>query len=47
MNLPVPADAVKSALRQAWSAGTALEVLPDYQRLIAEKYSRDDWNLKF
>jgi lipoate---protein ligase len=47
MNLPVPVDAVKNALCQAWSAGTALEVLPDYQRLMAEKYSRDDWNLKF
>jgi lipoate-protein ligase A len=47
MNLPVPAAAVKSALRQAWSADTTLEVPPDCQRLIAEKYSRDDWNLKF
>ncbi len=46
MNLPVPADSVKQTLRQAWSAGTALEVLPDYQRLVAEKYSRDDWNLR-
>ena len=47
MNLPVTADAVKSALRKAWSAGTTLEGVPDYQRLVAEKYSRDDWNLKF
>ena len=46
MNLPLSADNVKNALRQAWSAETALEVLPDYQRLITEKYSRDDWNLK-
>jgi lipoate---protein ligase len=45
-NLPASADSVKSALRQAWSAGTKLEVFPDYQRLIAEKYSRDDWNFK-
>jgi lipoate-protein ligase A len=47
MNLPVTADIVKSALRQAWSAGSALEILPDYQRLVAEKYSCDDWNLRF
>jgi lipoate-protein ligase A len=47
INLPAPADAVKDALRQTWSAGTALDVVPDYQRLVAEKYSRDDWNLKF
>jgi lipoate-protein ligase A len=47
MNLPASAGAVKNALRQTWSAGTALEVVPDCQRLIAEKYSRDDWNLKF
>lgn len=47
MNLPAPADAVKNALCQAWSAGTTLEVLPDYQRLVAEKYSQDEWNLRF
>lgn len=47
MNLPVPPHAVKTALRQAWSADSTLEALPDYQRLITEKYSRDDWNLKF
>jgi len=46
MNLPVTADIVKKALRRAWSAETTLEALPDYQRLVAEKYSRDDWNLK-
>jgi len=47
MNLSPSASAVKNALRQAWSAATTLEVLPDYQPLLAEKYSRDDWNLKF
>jgi lipoate-protein ligase A len=46
-NLPVSADTVKSALRQTWSAGTSLDVLPDYERLVAEKYSQNDWNLKF
>jgi lipoate-protein ligase A len=47
MNLPASADAVKSALRKAWSTRRTLEVLPDYQRLIAEKYSQDAWNLRF
>jgi lipoate-protein ligase A len=45
-NLPVPAETVKDALRQLWSATTTLEVVPDCQRLITEKYSRDDWTLK-
>ena len=47
MNLPLSADAVKSALRQSWSATASLKHVPDCERLIAEKYSRDDWNLKF
>lgn len=46
MNLPLPADAVRRALRQAWSADTELEMVPDYQQLMMERYSRDDWNLK-
>ncbi|MGD0812341.1 MAG: lipoate--protein ligase family protein [Verrucomicrobiota bacterium] len=45
-NLPAPASAVKDVLRQTWSAGAVLDVLPDYQHLIVEKYSRDDWNWK-
>lgn len=47
MNLPLSSNAVKDALRKKWSAGTALEILPDYKELLAEKYSRDDWNFKF
>jgi lipoate-protein ligase A len=47
MNLGVAASAVKGALREAWSAHTPLLDVPDCQRLIAEKYARDDWNLKF
>jgi lipoate-protein ligase A len=46
-NLPASAAAVKNALRQAWSVETTLEDVPDYQQLVAEKYSRDDWNLRF
>ncbi len=47
MNLNVNAAAVKDALRQAWGARTPLPEPPDCRRLIAEKYARDDWNLKF
>jgi lipoate---protein ligase len=47
MNLPVSADAVKNLLRKVWSAEITLEIPPDCERLVAEKYSRDDWNLRF
>ena len=46
-NLPLSAAAVKQALRRAWSAETALEVAPNCEGLLAEKYLREDWNLKF
>ncbi|HEY3915775.1 MAG TPA: lipoate--protein ligase family protein [Verrucomicrobiae bacterium] len=46
-NLNVPAGTIKNALREAWSATEELGKVPDCQRLVAEKYSRDDWNLKF
>jgi lipoate-protein ligase A len=46
-NLNVPATAIKNALGKAWAATEELGKVPDCQRLVAEKYSRDDWNLKF
>jgi lipoate-protein ligase A len=46
-NLNAPAPAIKATLRQAWGAATALGTAPDCRRLVAEKYSRDEWNLKF
>jgi lipoate-protein ligase A len=46
-NLLLPAEAVKEALRRTWSAGTVLEVVPDCRKLVVEKYSLDEWNLKF
>lgn len=45
-NLNITAEAVKSALRHTWSAQEELKNPPDCQRLVSEKYSRDDWNLK-
>jgi lipoate-protein ligase A len=47
MNLNVPASAIKTALRDVWQAHTPLHAAPDCRRLMAEKYTRDDWNLKF
>jgi lipoate-protein ligase A len=46
MNLNIPAQTLKNVLRDAWSAGPELLDVPDCRRLIAEKYSRDEWNLK-
>jgi lipoate-protein ligase A len=47
MNLNAPAGTLKTALRDAWEAVEELGSVPDCRRLIGEKYSRDDWNLKF
>ncbi len=47
MNTGLPASAVKDALRKIWQAEAPLDAVPDCGRLIAEKYARDDWNLKF
>jgi lipoate-protein ligase A len=48
-----PADAVKRALRRAWSATAAAtleDAIPDLQnglrRLVCEKYGRPHWNLR-
>ncbi len=48
-NLPVARDQVKAALCRAWGAGEAAEPIADgaLDALIAEKYERDEWNLKF
>ena len=47
--LPLPARAVKDALQTAWSAPRPLELFPlaSIDPLVAEKYSRDEWNLKW
>jgi lipoate-protein ligase A len=47
MNLNAPAPAIKTALRGAWQAAEEVGAAPDCRRLTAEKYSRDEWNLKF
>ncbi|MGA2029805.1 MAG: lipoate--protein ligase family protein, partial [Verrucomicrobiota bacterium] len=48
-NLNLSADKVKAALKKSWNA---IEELKDYpkseiQKLANEKYSTDEWNLKF
>lgn len=46
-NLDVPPSAVRDALRACWRADASAPPPPDCRRLVAEKYSRDEWNLKF
>jgi lipoate---protein ligase len=46
-NLDVPASAIRDALRACWPADASPPPAPDCRRLAAEKYSRDEWNLKF
>ncbi len=47
VNLETVATTIKDALREVWAAQTPLSKVPDCERLIAEKYARDDWNFKF
>jgi lipoate-protein ligase A len=46
-NIPAPAALIKETLRVAWGANQNLREIPDAQRLVREKYSRDEWNLKY
>ncbi|HMP83354.1 MAG TPA: lipoate--protein ligase family protein [Verrucomicrobiota bacterium] len=49
VNIGMDAESVKAALCRAWRATSPLTVLPQsqIQRLVAERYDRDDWNFKF
>jgi lipoate-protein ligase A len=49
VNLKQPSGLLKTALCQAWQAAEPLVEIPleSVRRLVAEKYSRDEWNLKF
>ena len=49
LNLKLPASTLKTALCQAWQANEPLAEVPfpGIERLVREKYSRDEWNLKF
>jgi lipoate-protein ligase A len=46
-NLKVDGACIKKALCKAWSAEEKSLSIPDVKQLVAEKYSRDEWNLKF
>ena len=48
-NLSISRDEAKTALRRAWNAETdaKFESQSRMEQLIAEKYSRDEWNFKF
>lgn len=48
-NLNASSSAVKAELCRAWDANERAPVTPldAIQKLVAEKYSKDEWNLKF
>jgi lipoate-protein ligase A len=49
VNVKVQSDLVKSAMASGWAASERFDSIP-YDRvelLVREKYSRDEWNLKF
>ena len=47
--LLVEPERIKSALRREWGAGKALKAIPEepLRTLVATRYSRSEWNLKF
>jgi hypothetical protein len=49
MNLNLPTDAIKAALKKEWNADSPLEDPPleRISRLAREKYASPEWNLKF
>jgi len=48
VNLNLPAETVKAAMKKAWHTTGELTTVPlsEIQRLAAQKYSTDGWNLK-
>jgi lipoate---protein ligase len=48
-NLHVPAEAIKDAIKRAWTATDALDEIPEsrIEELVQQKYATDAWNLKF
>lgn len=49
INLKVPGERIKSVMTSGWAALERLDAIP-YERielLVREKYSKDEWNLKF
>jgi lipoate-protein ligase A len=45
-NIPARAESIKHFLAVTWNAQADLKAVPDYNKLLTEKYARDDWNLK-
>lgn len=48
VNLELPAERIKEALGAAWSAGLPLEPVPleAAQKLVENRYSKDEWNFR-
>lgn len=49
VNLNLPADKIKSAMKQIWKANGELKDFPklEIKKLATEKYSSREWNFKF
>lgn len=47
-NLNVPADVVKQTLREIWQANEKASAAPlaDVNRLVSERYGKDEWNFR-
>ena len=48
INLDLPADDIKEAMKRAWNAGNVAEEIPGnrVEQLVKEKYATDAWNFK-
>jgi len=46
-NIHIDPQRIKDALSAAWNADQRLRELPAIEELVREKYSTDEWNLKF
>lgn len=48
-NIPVSGEKMKTILADTWKAKTSLKTVPtdEISQLVKDKYSRNDWNLKF
>ena len=48
-NLDLPPHAIKDRLRQAWDAEEEMKDVPldRIERLVKERYAKEEWNAKF
>lgn len=48
-NIPLKPDKIKKSLTEIWKAGEIFKTVPEKEisELVKEKYSKEDWNLKY